>query len=44
MEKAFINVYNVDEARGVNIRLSAYMIGVQKMTEASLYEVDLTLN
>jgi glutamate dehydrogenase len=35
MEKAFNNVYNVHETRGVNMRLAAYMIGVQKMAEAS---------
>jgi glutamate dehydrogenase len=35
MEKAFNNVYNVHETRSVNMRLAAYMIGVQKMAEAS---------
>jgi glutamate dehydrogenase len=35
MEKAFDNVYNVHETRGVNMRLAAYMVGVRKMAEAS---------
>jgi glutamate dehydrogenase len=35
MEKAFDNVYNIHETRGVNMRLAAYMAGVQKMAEAS---------
>lgn len=35
MEKAFDNVYNVHETRGINMRLAAYMVGVRKMAEAS---------
>lgn len=37
MEKAFENVYNTHEIRGVDMRLAAYMIGVRKMAEASRF-------
>jgi glutamate dehydrogenase len=35
IENAFDNVYNIHETYGVNMRLAAYMAGVQKMAEAS---------
>jgi glutamate dehydrogenase len=37
MVKGFENVYNVHIARGVNMRLAAYMVGVKNMAEASKF-------
>ncbi|MFC0214887.1 Glu/Leu/Phe/Val dehydrogenase [Paenibacillus chartarius] len=37
MEKAFENVYNIHNTRGVDMRLAAYMIGVRKMAEAARF-------
>ncbi|BAU28925.1 glutamate dehydrogenase (NAD) [Aneurinibacillus soli] len=35
--RSFENVYNTHTARGVNMRLAAYMVGVRKMAEASQF-------
>jgi glutamate dehydrogenase len=35
--KSFNNVYDTAEARNVNMRLAAYMVGVRKMSEASRF-------
>ncbi|HET7657896.1 MAG TPA: Glu/Leu/Phe/Val dehydrogenase [Bacillales bacterium] len=37
MVNAFNNVYNTAQTRRVNMRLSAYMVGVRKMAEASRF-------
>ncbi len=37
MVKAFNNVYNTAESRKIDMRLSAYMVGVRKMAEASRF-------
>lgn len=34
MVRAFNNVYNTAESRGIDMRLAAYMVGVRKMAEA----------
>ncbi|WP_400163961.1 Glu/Leu/Phe/Val family dehydrogenase [Brevibacillus sp. TJ4] len=37
MVRAFENIYSVHQARRVNMRLAAYMVGVRKMAEASRF-------
>ncbi|GGE55933.1 Glu/Leu/Phe/Val family dehydrogenase [Priestia taiwanensis] len=37
MVKSFNNIYETSQARKVNMRLSAYMVGVRKMAEASRF-------
>lgn len=37
MVKAFENIYQTSQSRQVNMRLSAYMVGIRKMAEASRF-------
>lgn len=35
--QSFTTVYNLSQSRNINMRLAAYMTGIQKMAEASIY-------
>jgi glutamate dehydrogenase len=37
MVRAFENVYQAAESRGIDMRLAAYIVGVRKMAEASRF-------